>query len=46
VPPGYDGPLPQGGFFIARAKTFHVIVVRPRVPGEQERSQARRRNDP
>ena len=21
LPPGYDGPLPEGGFFVARAKT-------------------------
>src|SRR4029453_1407813 len=21
VPPGYDGPLPEGGFFVARART-------------------------
>ncbi len=25
VPPGYDGPLPEGGFFISHAKTTYVI---------------------
>src|SRR5262249_10938559 len=25
VPPGYDGPLPDGGFFIARSSTVHVL---------------------
>jgi hypothetical protein len=25
VPPGYDGPLPEGGFFTARARTTRVI---------------------
>jgi len=25
VPPGYDGPLPEGGFYIARAKTNYVL---------------------
>ena len=31
VPPGFDGPLPEGGFFVARAKTYPRCVVRPRV---------------
>ena len=26
VPPGYDGPLPEGGFFVARPKTLHVMM--------------------
>ena len=26
LPPGYDGPLPEGGFFIARARTLHCLV--------------------
>ena len=30
LPPGYDGPLPEGGFFVARARTTRVAVVRPR----------------
>ena len=25
VPPGYDGPLPQGGFFVAHARTTRVL---------------------
>jgi hypothetical protein len=25
VPPGYDGPLPEGGFFTARARTTGVV---------------------
>jgi hypothetical protein len=25
LPPGYDGPLPEGGFFIARAPTTRVL---------------------
>jgi hypothetical protein len=25
LPPGYDGPLPEGGFFIARSETTHVL---------------------
>jgi hypothetical protein len=25
LPPGYDGPLPEGGFFVARANTNYVI---------------------
>jgi hypothetical protein len=27
VPPDYDGPLPDNGFFVARAKTNHVIYA-------------------
>ena len=27
VPPGYDGPLPDGGYFIARSKTNHVLYA-------------------
>lgn len=25
VPPGYDGPLPQGGFYVAHSKTIHGV---------------------
>jgi hypothetical protein len=25
VPPGYEGPLPNGGFFVSHARTNHVI---------------------
>jgi hypothetical protein len=27
VPPGYDGPLPEGGFFIANSRTDHVLYA-------------------
>jgi hypothetical protein len=27
VGPGYDGPLPEGGYFVAHAKTNHVIYA-------------------
>ncbi|MGK9167629.1 DUF1254 domain-containing protein [Inquilinus limosus] len=27
VPPGYDGPLPEGGYFIARSSTNHVLYA-------------------
>jgi hypothetical protein len=27
IPPGYDGPLPEGGFYIARSKTTRVIYA-------------------
>ncbi len=27
VPPGYDGPLPDGGFFVAHAETDHVLLL-------------------
>ena len=30
LPPGYDGPLPEGGFFVARARTTRVVWSRPR----------------
>ena len=46
VPPGYDGPLPEGGFFVARSRTNHVMWFAPLVPGEQQRSQAGGRTDP
>jgi hypothetical protein len=25
VPPGYDGPLPEGGFYVARARTNYIV---------------------
>ena len=25
VPPGYDGPLPEGGFYVAHSKTIHGV---------------------
>jgi len=27
VPPGYDGPLPEGGFYVARSRTNHVLYA-------------------
>jgi hypothetical protein len=27
VPPGYDGPLPDGGFYTAQSKTNHVLYA-------------------
>ena len=27
LPPGYDGPLPDGGFYIARSKTTRVLYA-------------------
>ncbi len=27
VPPGYDGPLPEGGFIIRKSRTFHVLAL-------------------
>jgi len=27
VPPGYDGPLPDGGFFVAHSKTNHALYA-------------------
>lgn len=27
VPPGYDGPLPEGGYFVAHSKTYRVLYA-------------------
>jgi hypothetical protein len=27
IPPGYDGPLPEGGFYVARSKTMRVLYA-------------------
>ena len=27
LPPGYDGPLPEGGFFVARPRTNRVLIL-------------------
>ena len=27
LPPGYDGPVPEGGFFVARSRTTRVILL-------------------
>ena len=32
VPPGYDGPLPEGGFFVARLADHARPAVRPPLP--------------
>ena len=44
LPPGYDGPLPEGGYFVARVPHHARRDPRSHVHGEQ-RSQARRRPD-
>jgi hypothetical protein len=27
LPPGYDGPLPEGGFYVARSRTTRVLLL-------------------
>jgi hypothetical protein len=27
LPPGYDGPVPEGGFYVARARTSRVLIL-------------------
>jgi hypothetical protein len=27
LPPGYDGPVPEGGFYVARSKTNRVMIL-------------------
>ncbi len=27
LPPGYDGPLPEGGFYVARSRTTRVLIL-------------------
>lgn len=27
LPPGYEGPLPEGGFYVARARTNYVLIL-------------------
>ena len=27
LPPGYDGPTPEGGFYVARARTSRVLIL-------------------
>jgi hypothetical protein len=27
LPPGYDGPLPEGGFYVARSRTNRVLIL-------------------
>ena len=35
LPPGYDGPLPEGGYFVSRSRTMRVANPRSHVHGEQ-----------
>jgi hypothetical protein len=47
LPPGYDGPVPEGGYYVARSPTTRLFADHgPGVPREQERSQACGRVDP
>ena len=34
LPPGYDGPVPEGGFFVARSRTTRVAILGRVVHGE------------
>jgi hypothetical protein len=27
LPPGYDGPVPEGGYFVARSRTTRVLII-------------------
>ena len=45
VGPGYDGPLPDGGFHVSHARTTRVVRARPGVHGRR-RSRARGGGDP
>ena len=27
LPPGYDGPVPVGGYFVARSRTTRVLIL-------------------
>ena len=27
LPPGYDGPVPEGGYFVARSRTTRVMLL-------------------
>lgn len=27
LPPGYDGPIPEGGFYVARSRTTRVLIL-------------------
>ncbi len=27
LPPGYDGPVPEGGYFVARSRTTRVLIL-------------------
>ena len=43
LPPGYHGPLPEGGYFIGRPTTNSVALLGPRLP-RQQRPEAGRRD--
>ena len=43
-PPGYDGPLPEGGFCIARARTTRVLILGRMFLENKKRSEARGRS--
>ena len=32
LPPGYDGPLPEGGYYVARSRTTRTTTTRPPRP--------------
>ena len=34
LPPGYDGPVPEGGYYIARSRTTRVAILGRVVLGE------------
>ena len=34
LPPGYDGPVPEGGFYVARSRTTRRAHSRPLLPRE------------
>ena len=44
LPPGYDGPVPEGGFYVARSRTTRVAIL-GRIVHRERRSQADRRAD-
>ena len=43
IPPGYAGPMPDGGYFIGRPTTTSVALLRARFP-RQQRPEARGRD--
>ena len=42
LPPGYDGPVPEGGFYLARSKTTRVHLCRSRLSRRQRSETGRR----
>ena len=45
LPPGYDGPVPEGGFYVARSRTARVLIL-GRMFMEKDDPEAGRRPDP